>query len=60
MRYAIWADILDFINVGSVGQSRAGIRKATYVIYDLDQRSIELRRLDFPTNDAPAALLAVR
>ena len=48
-----------FINVGSVGQSRDGIRKATYVIYDLNQRSIELRRLDFSPDDEIAAPLAV-
>src|SRR6185295_11878334 len=32
-----------FVNVGSVGQSRDGVAKATYVIYDLDEQSIELR-----------------
>jgi len=32
------------VNVGSVGQSRDGVAKATYVIYDLDEGSIELRR----------------
>ncbi len=36
-----------FINVGSVGQSRDGVAKATYVIYDMDDQSIELRRLDY-------------
>ena len=36
-----------FVNVGSVGQSRDGVAKATYVIYDLDEASIELRRLDY-------------
>jgi len=36
-----------FINVGSVGQSRDGVPKATYVIYDMDEGSIELRRLDY-------------
>jgi predicted phosphodiesterase len=36
-----------FVNVGSVGQSRDGVPKATYVIYDLDEGSIELRRLDY-------------
>ncbi len=40
-----------FVNVGSVGQSRDGVPKATYVIYDLDEGSIELRRLDY---DMPA------
>jgi predicted phosphodiesterase len=43
-----------FVNVGSVGQSRDGVAKATYVIYDLDEGSIELRRLDYdiPTTQA--------
>jgi predicted phosphodiesterase len=36
-----------FVNVGSVGQSRDGVAKATYVIYDMDEGTIELRRLDY-------------
>lgn len=36
-----------FINVGSVGQSRDGVPKATYVIYNMDEHTIELRRLDY-------------
>lgn len=36
-----------FVNVGSIGQSRDGVPKATYVIYDMDDQSIELRRLDY-------------
>jgi diadenosine tetraphosphatase ApaH/serine/threonine PP2A family protein phosphatase len=36
-----------FINVGSVGQSRDGVPKATYVVYDTIEQSIELRRLDY-------------
>ena len=36
-----------FVNVGSVGQSRDGVPKATYVIYDIKQASVELRRLDY-------------
>jgi predicted phosphodiesterase len=36
-----------FINVGSVGQSRDGVPKATYVIYDAGASTIELRRLDY-------------
>lgn len=35
------------LNVGSVGQSRDGVAKATYVIYDLSSSQIELRRLDY-------------
>jgi len=36
-----------FVNVGSVGQPRDGNPKAAYVIYDLDEGSIELRRLEY-------------
>ena len=36
-----------FINVGSVGQPRDGNPKSSYVIYDLDEGSIEIRRLDY-------------
>ncbi len=36
-----------FVNVGSIGQSRDGVAKATYVIYDMDEGTIELRRLDY-------------
>ncbi|HYE30701.1 MAG TPA: metallophosphoesterase family protein [Methylomirabilota bacterium] len=36
-----------FINVGSVGQPRDNNPKAAYVIYDMDEGSIELRRLDY-------------
>lgn len=36
-----------FINVGSVGQSRDGVAKATYVVYDTEKSTIELRRLDY-------------
>ena len=41
-----------FVNVGAVGQPRDGNPKAAYVIYDMAEGSIELRRLDY---DIPAA-----
>jgi predicted phosphodiesterase len=47
-----------FVNVGSVGQSRDGVPKATYVIYDLDNQTIELRRLDYDIAKAKAKILA--
>lgn len=47
-----------FVNVGSVGQSRDGVPKATYVIYDLDSQTIELRRLDYDIAKAKAKILA--
>ena len=36
-----------FVNVGAVGQPRDGNPKAGYVIYDLNEGTIELRRLDY-------------
>ena len=47
-----------FVNVGSVGQSRDGVAKATYVIYDLDEASIELRRLDYEIAKTQAKIRA--
>ena len=46
-----------FINVGSVGQSRDGVAKATYATYDFDQGIIELRRLDY---DIPKTQAKIR
>ncbi len=36
-----------FVNVGSVGQPRDNNPKAAYVVYDVDEGTIELRRLDY-------------
>ncbi len=36
-----------FVNVGAVGQPRDGNPKCGYVVYDMDEGSIELRRLDY-------------
>lgn len=41
-----------FVNVGAVGQPRDGNPKAGYVVYDIDEGTIELRRLDY---DIPTA-----
>jgi predicted phosphodiesterase len=41
-----------FVNVGAVGQPRDNNPKAAYVIYDVDEGTIELRRLDY---DIPTA-----
>ncbi len=46
-----------FVNVGSVGQSRDGVAKATYATYDIDEGLIELRRLDY---DIPKAQAKIR
>jgi len=41
-----------FINVGAVGQPRDNNPKSAYVIYDLEEGTVELRRLEY---DIPAA-----
>lgn len=47
-----------FVNSGSVGQSRDGVPKATYAIYDLDEGTIELRRLDYDIAKTQAKIRA--
>jgi predicted phosphodiesterase len=46
-----------FVNVGSVGQPRDNNPKAAYVIYDLAEGSIELRRLDYDIAKAQKKIL---
>ncbi len=46
-----------FVNVGSVGQPRDNNPKAAYVIYDLAEGSIELRRLDYDLGKAQQKIL---
>lgn len=41
-----------FVNVGSIGQPRDNDPRAAYVVYDMDENTIELRRLEY---DIPAA-----
>ena len=48
-----------FVNVGSVGQPRDGNPKCAYVIYDMDEQTIELRRLDYDIATAQAKIRAV-
>lgn len=36
-----------FINPGSVGQPRDGCPNASYIIYDTDERTVALRRIDY-------------
>ncbi|MEO5803197.1 MAG: metallophosphoesterase family protein [Verrucomicrobiota bacterium] len=47
-----------FVNVGSIGQPRDGDPKAKYVIYDMDEGSIELRKLDYDIAAAQKKILA--
>lgn len=46
-----------FVNVGAVGQPRDNNPKAAYVVYDMDEATIELRRLDY---DIPGAQARIR
>ncbi len=46
-----------FINVGSVGQPRDGCPKAKYVVYDMDEGTIELRKLDYDIAAAQKKIL---
>ena len=46
-----------FVNVGAVGQPRDGNPKCAYVVYDLDEGSIELRRLDYDIAKAQEKIL---
>jgi predicted phosphodiesterase len=47
-----------FLNVSAVGQPRDGNPKCGYVVYDMDEGSIELRRLDYDIPKAQAKILA--
>ncbi len=47
-----------FVNVGSVGQPRDGDPRSKYVIYDMDEGSIELRKLDYDIATAQKKILA--
>ena len=46
-----------FVNVGAVGQPRDGNPKAGYVVYDLDEQTIELRRLEYDIPKAQKKIL---
>jgi predicted phosphodiesterase len=47
-----------FVNVGAVGQPRDNNPKAAYVIYDVGEGSIELRRLDYDIPTAQKKIIA--
>jgi predicted phosphodiesterase len=40
-----------FVNAGSVGQPRDGDRRPSYLIYDLDESVVTLRRVEIATSD---------
>lgn len=46
-----------FVNVGSVGQPRDNNPKAAYVVYDVTEGTIELRRLDYDIAGAQKKIL---
>jgi diadenosine tetraphosphatase ApaH/serine/threonine PP2A family protein phosphatase len=45
------------INVGSVGQPRDGDSRAAYVIYDTDERTIDIFRVEYDIDAAAAKIL---
>ena len=47
-----------FVNVGAVGQPRDNNPKAAYVVYDTNEGTIELRRLDYDIAAAQKKILA--
>lgn len=47
-----------FVNVGSIGQPRDNDPRAAYVVYDLDENTIELRRLEYDILTAQKKILA--
>jgi predicted phosphodiesterase len=47
-----------FVNVGSVGQPRDGNPNAAYVVYDIDEGTIELRRLPYDLAKAQGKIRA--
>ena len=46
-----------FVNVGAVGQPRDNNPKAAYVVYDMEETTIELRRLDYDIGTAQKKIL---
>jgi len=46
-----------FINVGSVGQPRDGDPRAAYAVYDMPQKAIELRRIEYDIAKAQKKIL---
>jgi predicted phosphodiesterase len=46
-----------FVNVGAVGQPRDNNPKAAYVVYDMDEATIELRRVDYDIAAAQKKIL---
>ncbi len=48
-----------YVNVGSVGQPRDGNPQASYVLYDMEKRAIEFRRLPYDIAAAQAKIRKV-
>ncbi len=51
-KYFITPEKRYLINCGAVGQPRDGDPRASYVIYDLNEKSIEFRRVDYDIESA--------
>jgi predicted phosphodiesterase len=50
-RFKVESDKKYFINPGSVGQPRDNNPKASYAIYDSEEKTVELRRVDYKKPD---------
>ncbi len=46
--FALEPDVLYMVNPGSVGQPRDGDPRAAYAFYDSEQRTVTLRRVEYP------------
>ena len=56
-RVALEEGVLYIVNVGSVGQPRDGDPRACYAIFDLDDNTIELKRVPYNIKKAQAKIL---
>ena len=57
-KFTLDADKKYFVNVGSVGQPRDGDWRSKYVIYDTEERTVELRRVVYDLGKAQRKILA--
>ncbi len=57
LRELKYVRMVTFVNVGAVGQPRDNNPKAAYVVYDMEETTIELRRLDYDIPKAQKKIL---
>jgi diadenosine tetraphosphatase ApaH/serine/threonine PP2A family protein phosphatase len=56
-RLELRQDVLYLVNPGAVGQPRDGDARAAYAIVDVEQRCIELYRVDYPIEKAQLKII---